>query len=107
MKPSVYIYQFMATPAVLSEICAGLEEEGVMFSYFPGETDDIKALAHNAANHSQLHVGIGINKTNAAMQIRNCPAGKPVFTIGPNASPADYRKLGTNAARAVKGGVFV
>jgi len=106
MKPAVYIYERMADPVTLSEICAGLEEEGIPFAIFPREEDDPKTLAYSAANNSRLHVGIGISGNIAVMQIRNCSADKPVFTEGP-ASPTDYRKLGTNAARAVKRSRFV
>jgi len=122
----------MSNLDALKEICAGLEEEGVLYAIFSGHpdtTDDLtskasdatkasiqtyhaidianaRILAHNAANHSRLHVGIGINGKSAAMQMRNCPADKPVFQIETD-NPREYRNLGTNAARAVKGVMFI
>ncbi|MCL2572409.1 MAG: glycerol dehydratase reactivase beta/small subunit family protein [Defluviitaleaceae bacterium] len=98
----LHIYEANASPEALKEICAGLEEEGILYSIFSKTSADVKTLAFDAANHSKLRVGIGIAVSTAALQIRNCPIDKPVFLID-----SDYRALGTNAGRAVKGGVFV
>jgi len=108
-KPTVHIYDTNANPAHLSEICAGLEEEGIPFTLTKEAKDDVLTLAHKAANHSRLRVGIGITAKAAALQIRNCPIDKPVFLIEISTSTPNphFRKLGTNAARAVKGGVFI
>ena len=107
-KPAVYIYENNATAQILKEICAGLEEEGVLYAISSKENVSTPTLAYAAANHSPLQVGIGITAHAAALHMRNCPAERPVFTLeAAHASPQDYRKLGTNAARAVKGGRFV
>lgn len=108
-KPAVYIYEANANPALLSEIRAGLEEEGIPCVVNKQNLNDAKVLAFNAANHSRLRVGIGITSKSAALQIRNCPMDKPVFLfeLNPSSSKSKLRKLGTNAARAVKGGVFI
>jgi len=108
MRPVVFIYETGVDAVYLSEICAGLEEEGVPFAVCHNNHDDEKKLAFDAANHSRLHVGIGITAEAAALQIRNCQPEKPIFFIGLHgATNADLRKLGTNAGRAVKGGVFI
>ena len=104
LKPAVHIYEAGATSAHISEICAGLEEEGIPCTISKA-SGDAKTLAYEAANHSRLRVGIGITANTAALQIRNCPIDKPVFHIDIN--NRSCRILGTNAARAVKGGVFV
>ena len=108
-KPAVHIYETHANPAYLLEICAGLEEEGIPYAIGNINHGDVKALAFEAASHSRLRVGIGITCDEAALQIRNCPADKPVFifNIEPSLANSQLRKLGTNAAKAVKGGVFV
>jgi len=108
-KPAVHIYENGANQALLSEICAGLEEEGIPWAISKAESTDAKILAFDAANHSRLRVGIGITRKTAALQIKNCPIEKPIFLIKPDSDTQDFtiRKLGTNAARAVKGGVFV
>ena len=107
-KPAVYIYVTSANPVALSEICAGLEEEGIPYAIFERSGADVKTLAYDAASHSRLRVGIGITGEAAVLQIRNCPVDKPVFHIELDSDVAGQcRKLGTNAARAVKGSVFL
>ena len=108
-KPAVHIYEADSNPAYLSEICAGLEEESIPYAITNTEHGDAKTLAFDAASHSRLRVGIGITQGAVALQIRNCPVENPVFLIDINSSPtlSQLRKLGTNAARAVKGGVFI
>ena len=107
IKPTVYIYESGASNAALQEIAAGLEEEGIPWEIIACNTSDAKALAHAAADHSRLRVGIGITVKAAALQVRNLPENKPVFLIDIDDNLASLRKLGINAARAVKGGVFV
>jgi len=108
MKPTIHIHQSTANPIALSEICAGLEEEGVPYEVIDTITHDTKTLAHNAANNSRLHVGIGITANAAALQIRNNPPDKPIFEIelGTHETYPCCRNLGINAARAVKGDAF-
>jgi len=104
-KPAVYIYEASADPINIGELCAGLEEEGIPYEVYEMHNNDIKTLAYSAANHSRLRVGIGITATSAALQIKNHPISKPVFLI--NLENNELRKLGQNAARAVKGGAFI
>ena len=153
-KPSVHIHESNANPAHLSEICAGLEEEGIPYAIFKADGSSVKLLALEAANHSRLRVGIGITAGSAMLQLRNCPIDVPAsgssaeqnssaaFSTGPilgqvekdsyakhetalpqvnaqhrspilhinlcnPAANTQCRALGTNAARAVKGGVFI
>lgn len=116
-RPSVHIYEASANPIHLSEICAGLEEEGIPYAIFKA-SGDAKPLANEAANHSKLRVGIGITTKYAILQIRNSPVDvsqwdisnqDPVLHINLSnpATNTNCRALGTNAARAVKGGVFI
>ena len=123
LKPTVHIYEANANPAHLSEICAGLEEEGILCAIF-NANGNAKTLAYEAANNSRLRVGIGITSDAAALQIRNCVIDKPVFLVSLSEDTGlrkkDHnawavimldvntcRNLGINAARAVKGGAFV
>ena len=130
-KPSVHIHESSANPAHLSEICAGLEEEGIPYSIFRAD-GSVKHLAHAAANSARLGVGIGVTAGFAMLQIRNCPmdippndaatqehvvstAGSPTpdrypilhINLSTPAANSQCRALGTNAARAVKGGMFI
>ena len=106
-KPSVYIYESGAVTESLNEICAGLEEEGIPWEIFSSDENNAKSLAHTAANHSRLRVGIGITAKTAALQMRNLPIDKPIFIIDIDDDLTSLRRLGINAARAVKGGMFV
>jgi len=105
-KPLVCIFENDAKPELLKEVCAGLEEEGVLFGVFAQSEADVKTLAYNAAAQSLLNVGIGITMSGAVMQMKNFSIDKPIFNIS-GETGRDYRTLGANAARAVKGGVFV
>ncbi|MCL2404092.1 MAG: glycerol dehydratase reactivase beta/small subunit family protein [Defluviitaleaceae bacterium] len=119
IKPAVHIHEAYAKPLHIAEICAGLEEEGIPYTV-TSTSGDVRHLAANAANSSRLHVGIGITHEFAMLQMRNCPINIPTNdTTHDNQSPTLYiqlssptansncRILGTNAARAVKGGIFI
>jgi len=133
-KPAVLIYESDACKMALTEICAGLEEESVPYAIYSGCTVSLdeydqqqsqnvmhcksKTLAYAAANHSRVHIGIGITPSAAAMQIKNCHIDKPVLYIilqeqesqklsNQDIYKQSLRRLGTNAARAVKGSVFI
>ena len=138
-KPSVHIHESNANPAHLSEICAGLEEEGIPYAIFKAD-GSAKHLAYTAANSARLGVGIGITAEFALIQIRNCPmdiliddtANQGIHTTDKHISEGEIRcantqhhsptlhinlntpqtnsqcrALGTNAARSVKGGMFI
>ena len=119
IKPSVHIHEANANPFHLSEICAGLEEEGIPYSIFKANGDAVY-LATEAASRSKLRVGIGITTKSAMLQTRNNPIDiqtsditgdgqDPILYIDLSDSTANSkcRALGTNAARAVKGGIFI
>ena len=114
INPSVHIHEANASPAHLAEICAGLEEEGIPCTIISA-TGDAKTLAIEAANNSKLRVGIGITANDALLQMRNCPIDIPLEETNPtlyvnlesNEATRKLRALGTNAARAIKGGIFI
>lgn len=99
-KPSVLIYADHADEDYLKEVCAGIEEEGVLYEVIPsqGELDE---LAYRAAEESMLGSGIGICQRRLAMQMRQLPRGRNVFELN---QPMFWqcRALGANSARAVK-----
>jgi len=107
-KPAIYIYEEAANPAGISEICAGLEEEGIPWFVFK-KIGNAKKLAFDAAQHSKLGIGIGVTSDTTVLQIKNCSINKPVYMIevGTENCTSQLRNLGQNAARAIKGGVFV
>ncbi len=99
-KPTIMIYCHEADEDLLREICAGIEEEGVLYSVQnrEGNLDD---LAYEAASDSMLGSGIGMTGCRIAMQMQRLPKGRNVFELY---APRFWqcRNLGANSARAVK-----
>ena len=99
-KPAIIIYTKDPDPDFLREICAGIEEEGVLYqvSAYEGNLD---TLAYEAAKQSMLGSGIGITGGRIAMQMSRLPKGKNVFELN---MPRFWqcRNLGANSARAIK-----
>lgn len=99
-RPAIIIYCREPDEDYLREVCAGIEEEGVLYQILSreGEVDD---LAFEAAADSMLGSGIGIRGSHLAMQMQHVPRGKNVFEL--NAPTfAQCRSLGANSARAIK-----
>ena len=99
-KPTIMIYCCEADADLLSEVCAGIEEEGVLFQVQEHE-GDLDTLAYEAANESMLGSGIGIAGSRLAMQMQRLPKGHNVFELN---APMFWqcRNLGANSARAIK-----
>lgn len=99
-KPTVVIYTRDPDEDFLREICAGIEEEGVLYEVHRREAG-MDQLAWEAAKDSMLGSGIGIEGRRIAMQMARLPLGKNVFELN---DPRFWqcRNLGANSARAVK-----
>ncbi len=99
-KPTIMIYSHQPDEDFLREICAGIEEEGVLYQISSRE-GDLDTLAFEAAKASMLGCGIGISGIRIAMQMQRLPKGKNVFEIC-NPRFWQCRNLGANSARAIK-----
>ncbi len=100
-RPSIYIYTDDPNQAVLREICAGIEEEGVFYEISTQPGQELNALAWTAANDSMLGSGIGVKGNSAAFLIRGLKQGQNIeYYAYP--SGEESRRLGTNSARAIK-----
>lgn len=99
-KPTVIIYTREPDEDLLREICAGIEEEGVLYEVHSRDVG-MDELAFEAAKDSMLGAGIGIENRRIAMQMAKLPKGKNVFELN---DPRFWqcRNLGSNSARAVK-----
>lgn len=106
-RPAVQVHRSPGAPAaVLREVCAGAEEEGVPTEVVdvPDQPEDAVGLAREAARASQLEVGIGVDAAGAvAVHHGKLPADRPATTTGPDAGPQDWRRAGRTAARVVTG----
>lgn len=97
-KPSILIYVHEPDAACLRNLCAGVEEEGVLFEVSALQ-GDAAALAVKAAQESVLGSGVGLVGSSAVLQLRGC--SKPVFSYAA-ATAAQCRALGADSARAIK-----
>lgn len=99
-KPAIIIYTHEPDKDFLREVCAGIEEEGVLYQVSNHE-GDLDTLAYEAAKESMLGSGIGIDGARLAMQMQRLPKGKNVFELN---MPGFWqcRNLGANSARAIK-----
>lgn len=99
-KPTIIIYSREPDEDLLKEVCAGIEEEGVLYQVLSRE-GDLDTLAYEAARESMLGSGIGILGTRLAMQMQRLPKGQNVFELD---APRFWqcRNLGANSARAIK-----
>lgn len=99
-RPTILIYVNQPDEDYLKEVCAGIEEEGVLWQVRRME-EDMDQLAYTAARESMLGSGIGICGHRLAMQMNRLPKGHNVFELD-SPSLGQCRKLGANSARAVK-----
>ena len=106
-KPTIVIYTHRADEALLKEVCAGIEEEGVLYEIAPHTCGAAGELSEAACDTSMLGVGIGMDGTEVSLHIkgmnfRHGDAEKTaLFSLhSPDATAA--RALGANGARVIK-----
>lgn len=99
-KPTIIIYCSQPDEDLLREVCAGIEEEGVLYRVQSRE-GDLDTLAYEAAKESMLGSGIGMKGRRLAMQMQHLEKGHNVFELH---APRFWqcRNLGANSARAIK-----
>lgn len=96
---------------IAAEILLGLEEEQVPYELatVEQEPDAANALetAYRASLKSVFGVGIGIAPDRVILHCSRLSIDNPVLTMPVNAANSkNYRTLGTNAARFIKGRPF-
>ena len=103
-KPSVYIGlqdKYQESP-LFSNICYGLEEEGIPYDYFLSD-EDVNQIAFNSAQKSRLSVGIGLGDDDQIIiQHKKLDADQPFFQKKVE-KYFQAKIMGSNAARLVKG----
>ncbi|MBM7557149.1 glycerol dehydratase reactivase beta/small subunit family protein [Halanaerobacter jeridensis] len=104
-KPMIYI--FITSDYKDSELVAhigyGIEEEGIPFKTFVQEKNNSQELAYNAAQNSSLGIGLGVtSEDQVVLQMAKLSKENPVFNKTLN-SNEQAKKMGSNAARMVKG----
>ena len=106
-KPTIVIYTHTADEQLLREVCAGIEEEGVLYEVAPHAYGTAEVLSEQACDASMLGVGIGMDSRVLSLHIKgmNYRHGDQektalFFLRSPNAAAA--RALGSNGARVIK-----
>jgi hypothetical protein len=90
-----------APPAVVRELCAGAEEQGIPTAIL-GSARDADAAGRHAASESRLEVGVGVG-SDGAVVVRHALVPDAILTAPAGTSAADLRLLGADAARIVAG----
>ena len=106
-KPTIIIYACSPDAQLLSEVCAGIEEEGILFETVAVPVGAAEALSVRACDESMLGVGIGITGSTLSLHIRgmNIRSGndeKTALLFCENADADAARALGSNGARVIK-----
>ncbi len=100
-KPTILIYTVRPDATLLREICAGIEEEGVLYEILPRVAGDASSLGKTAAQESMLGSGVGLHENIGALYMRGM--GTPVLvTLDAALTPEKARALGANSARVIK-----
>lgn len=93
--------------AVLKEICAGIEEEGLKFRFVRmHKTADVGFVAHEAAKLSGSGIGIGIqSRGTTVIHQKDLPplSNVELFSQSPLIDEDTFRAIGKNAAKYAKG----
>ena len=106
-KPTIVIYTCQADETLLREVCAGIEEEGVLYELASRSFGNADALSLLACDTSMLGVGIGMNGKSMSLHIKgmnvNRGSDETMALFAYEAPSADEaRGLGANGARVIK-----
>lgn len=100
-KPSILIYSNQAQSDVIRDVCAGIEEEGLLYEVMIRHEINPVHLAYEAAANSIVGSGIGIVQNEIVFTLKNLPKHQVVeYYKRPTSEEA--KNLGSNSARAVK-----
>jgi len=89
------------------DLLNGIEEEGIPFVIEDSDLSDVAALGFEAANSSNLSVGLGLTSESIALHFDKLPEASPLFVLSRELDRHSIRALGMNAARLVKRMPFV
>jgi hypothetical protein len=106
LPPAIWISKTRSVPTEsIQPVLWGLEEEGIPFKINEVSGGSMTGFAKEAADSSPLRVGIGIGGSGeVVLHHHDLPAGSPLFRLSTKPwDPVQLRRMGTNAARLVKG----
>lgn len=104
-KPAIHFYTNKRSEFAVEQVLYGIEEEGIPFELKEMNSDDVIQEAYQASISSPLLVGIALKNDHIVVHYRNLPPESPLFSEQRiSAKEKEYlRKMGSNAARLVKG----
>ena len=100
-KPTILIFTVRPDATLLREICAGIEEEGVLYDVITQPSGEASALATMASGMSMLGSGVALVEKSAALHIKGMETRATLLGYE-SATPEQARDLGANSARVIK-----
>jgi len=101
-KPAIKVVSYV-DKEILAPLLYGMEEEEIPFEIFELDSGyDLCHAAYQAAVESSLSVGVAMDQHSVILHYKSLPEQEPLFKVSTN-DLAEVMKLGTNAARLVKG----
>lgn len=100
-KPTILIFTVRPDEALLRELCAGIEEEGVLYDVIAQPSGEATALAASASGMSMLGSGVGLVGRSLSLHIKGMTSNSPLLGFE-SATPEQARDIGANSARVIK-----
>ncbi|WP_027623217.1 glycerol dehydratase reactivase beta/small subunit family protein [Clostridium lundense] len=104
-KPSINIYVNNGDKSLLTEILAGIEEEGLPFEIFYKDfkKEDLIKGGYTASQESRMGIGIGMYERTIVMHYNKLKESEPIFYGELSFYEREKsRRIGCNAARLYK-----
>ena len=100
-KPEIILFTNTTNTQLIREICAGIEEEGLLYRCVESVETDAIHMAVEASKEATIGVGIGVSGARAVLTHESLKPEKPLFVLQ-DGDREKARSLGKNAARFIK-----
>lgn len=100
-KPEIILFTNTTDEQFVKDICAGIEEDGLLYRCMKVEGQDANLLAKEACSEATIGVGISVVGQIAVLTAENLEIQKPLQVVQ-DADKVQARVLGKNAARYIK-----
>lgn len=100
-KPTILIFTVRPDETLLREICAGIEEEGVLYDVIAQPSGEASTLSAMASGMSMLGSGLALVERSIALHIKGMSDRSPLLGFA-DATPETARRAGANSARVIK-----
>ena len=100
-KPTILIFTVRPDEALLCELCAGIEEEGVLYDVIAQPSGEASALSAQASGMSMLGAGLALVGRATALHIKGMTSQSPLLGYV-DTTESQARDIGANGARVIK-----